>query len=599
MSSAVLPSNDDLIAYSSVVPWQEIERQKRHFRTLLKQLIADDPHQPLPLDMISQKIGAPVTWHDPDADADSGNVLLAHIDSRHYVLGSMVSSRYRSGKSLLESIGSYNLNPSINHSNLHQTEDSVTQMRVLGAEIEVGLIFRDGSAPSEDEIQKYIHAYDRHARRIGVYPHLDREACQYQVEAHIAPNIGYAKTRSALNGMMQTFIAASEETGMIPLLLSAFPTLSDFKMAEYPKVQTAVDLMLEVNGLFPHYGEQLAAMHKRYHVDPPGHYVNMFRNMGCHIHIDVAGRSEALGLLTYHTVLKSATAVANAAVLKGGPFVNGTCDAELLCTREMLRRVTVTGTHLDLPLSPHLMPDGLDQYATLLKLERANATGRAMMYDDSLGHPISLMHNPIGRLRPDLGSSKGVCTVESTGMSNNVSTARMAAVLADFEFSHALMEAYFRKHGLDLEPMYDDRILWDLLGPLDRTSFTAQQDRSDRHGTDVVVKTASGSEMALAEFYEIKRRYMHVALDDVPNVAPREIDDVYTIFQRMLNPLTGQHAQTIEQYILDPKRRSTGNWGRILRNAYIEAGGVLGAHHPDAVLAVVNQIYDALRERYL
>ena len=69
--------------------------------------------------------------------------------------------------------------------------------------------------------------------------------------------------------------------------------------------------------------------------------------------------------------------------------------------------------------------------------------------------------------------------------------------------------------------------------------------------------------------------------------------------ERMLEPPSGHQATTISQYIADAKLRSTGNWGRILRDAYVEAGGVLGAHHPDAVLSVVNQVHDAMAQRYL
>jgi hypothetical protein len=67
----------------------------------------------------------------------------------------------------------------------------------------------------------------------------------------------------------------------------------------------------------------------------------------------------------------------------------------------------------------------------------------------------------------------------------------------------------------------------------------------------------------------------------------------------MLEPPSGQQAQTIHAYICDPKLRSTGNWGQILKNAYLEAGGVVGSHCPDVVLAVVRQMHEALRERYL
>jgi hypothetical protein len=325
----------------------------------------------------------------------------------------------------------------------------------------------------------------------------------------------------------------------------------------------------------------------------------MFRNQGCHIHIDLAGRSEALGLLTFYTVLRSASAVANAAVLKGCPFVNGTCDIELLCAREYLRSTTVTGRYLDLPLSPHFHPNGLDKYASLLHLERANAVGRAMLYDDSLHLPVSLMHNPVGRVRPDLTTMKRVCTVESTGMPTNISASRMAAVLADFEFSHAVIEGYFRRHGCDLDAMYNDRAMWAVLGPLERETIAAQSDESDRVCTDMTLITGTGERMRLAEFYEMKRRFMHRALADLDEVTPREIDEVYTSLMRMLEPPSGHEAQTIEQYICDPKLRSTGNWGRILRDSFIEAGGVPGAHHPQAVFSVVERVHRALITRYL
>jgi len=592
-----LPTNDALTAFSDDVPWMEIERQRRQFNRLLDTLQEGD--DTLPLDRISEAVGAPVSLYNAET-SDGGNVILSEFGDRKVILGSAVSKRYRAGHSLKESIVPYNLNPSVNHTNVAETEDSVTRMRVIGAEIELGVLHEDGASPTEVEVQGFMNAYYNNALRIGIYPKLDREACQYQVEAHIAPSVGYVKTRSALNGILTALAAASRDTNLITAVFSCYPTESDFKMTDHPKVQTAVDLMLEVNGLFPEYARRLAEAQARYHVDPATcHHVNMFRNQGCHIHIDLAGRSEALGLLTFYTVLKSATAVANSAVLKGCPFVNGTCDPELLDAREYVRSTTVTGRYLQLPISPHLMPNGLDQYAHLLLSERANATGRAMMFNDDLGLPISVMHNPIGRIRPDLGTAKRVCTVESTGMPTNVSAARMAAVITDFEFTHSVMESYFRKYGCDLEPMQNDKDMWDIVGPLPIDTFQAQQDQSDRLGTDMTLTTASGREMRLSEFYAMKRRFMHQALDEVDEVTPRDIDDVYTSLERMLEPLSGHEAKTIHQYINDPKLRSTGNWGRILRDSFIEAGGVPGEHCPDAVLTVVKQTHAAMHQRYL
>ncbi len=594
-----LPSNETLFAYSADAPWREIERQKRQFNRVLESLVSEGYDGELPIEQLSDAIGAPVSTYFDPAHSEHGNILMAHLNGRPFVLGSAVSARYRADHSLIDSIVPYNLNPSVNHSNVEETEDPLTRMRVIGAELELGVLHEGGASPTEDDIQDYIRAYYVHASRIGIYPRLDREACQYQVEAHIAPSIGYQKTRSALNGMFAALAAASQDTGLITAVMSCYPTESDFKMTDHPKVQTAVDLMLEVNNLFPEYHQRLRDRRERYHIPESAHYVNLFRNQGCHIHIDLAGRSEALGLLTFYTVLRSATAVANSAVLKGGPFVNGTCDPELLCAREYLRGATVTGRYMELPITPHLTELGMDRYADLLHRERANSVGRAMLYDDGMGQAISVMHNPIGRVRPDLQTIRRVCTVESTGMPANVSASRMAAVLTDFEFSHAVIEQYFRKHGCDLAPMYEDKALLAILGPLEEISFTAQQDDSDRNGTDMTIKTAAGTTMTLAEFYETKRRYMHRALVDVGEVMPRDIDEVYTSLSRMLEPLSGQHAQTIEQYVSDPKLRSTGNWGMILRNAFLEAGGVLGKHEPEIVLQIVKRTHEAMRVRYL
>lgn len=595
-----LPSNAELTAYSQDVPWAEIERKRRNFTRALDAAKAANPEgDSLPLDAFSEAIGSPVVTYYDANDRASGNVLLTTLGGRPVVMASMVSQRYRAGYSLLDSVVPYNLNPSVNHTNISETDDAAARLRVLGAELELGLVHPDGASPSETEVRGFMSAYYKHAVRIGIYPNLDREACAYQVEAHVAPSLGYHKTRQALSGIIDALMASSRDTGLRTLIFSSYPTASDFKMTNHAKVDTAVDLMLEVNGMFPEYAARLAEAQARYHVDPTNsHYVNMFRNQGCHIHMDIAGRSEALGLLAFHTVLKSATAVANSAFLKGCPFVNGTCDPELLCTREYVRSATVTGRYLDLPLSPHLMDGALDKYSELLRRERANSTGRANMYNDDLGEMISLMHNPIGRLRPDLRSSKRVCTVESTGMPTNISASRMAAVLTDFEFSHTVIELYFRKHGCNLEPMQNDTTMWDLFGPMTLDVFKGEQDRSDRVGSDMVIRLNSGREMTLAEFYEVKRLFMHKALDEIDEVLPRDIDEVYSSFTRMLEPPSGHIARTIEQFIYDPKMRSTGNWGQILKDAYFEAGGTLGDHCPDAVLAVVNRVHEAMMLRH-
>lgn len=598
MDDVPLPSNDALEAFSTAISWQEIEQQKRRFNQALNKMAGESADGELPLEVFADAINAPVTAQFDASDPNTGNVILTEKNGKTYILGSYVAKRYRSGKSIIQSIVPYNLNPSVNHTNIHETDDPGTRMRALGAELELGLLRQDGSPPVEEEMQAFIGAYQAHARRLGITPQVDREACQYQVETHVAPGIGYHRTRSALDGIMSALVVAGDATGLQTAIMSAYPIESDFHLTDDPKVHTAVDLMVEVNGMFPEYAGYLDAARKRYGIDPSANVVEVFRLQGCHIHLDLAGRSEGLGLLTFYTMLRSATAVANGAVLKGGPFVNGTCDEELLCTREYLRRTTVTGRYIEAPLSPHLCEGHLARYGELLHTERTNAMARALLYDDGLGSPLSAMHNGIGRVRPDLGSTKRICTVESTGMPVNVSASRQAAVLTDFEFTHALIESYFRQHGCDLGPMYEDQTLWALVGPLESSDFAAMHDLSDRHCSDITIRTAAGTEMTLPEFYEMKRLYMHKYLSDIAHITPRDIDDVYTSLQRMLAPPSGQQAQTVEQYIHDHKLRSTGNWGLILRNAFIEEGGVPGTSNPDAVLRVVNRIHEAIRTRY-
>lgn len=597
---APLPSNEELLAFSETIHWKTIEQHKRAFNQAVDELAADpQTSNTLNLERLSEAVGVPVrTYFDAD-DLDGPNILYAEKDGYRYVLGGYVSQRYRKGKPIMAAMTPYNLNPAVNHTNLNETATPATRLRALGAEIELGLIHADGRGPTIEEVETYTQRYQMHARRLGITPQVDHEACQYQIETHVAPGIGYHKTRHSIEGIMQSLVASSEETGLMTAILSVFPTETDFKISDDPKVQTAVDLMLDVNRAYPEYGQRLQDAHSRYHIAEAYHHVEMFRLQGCHIHLDIAGRSEALGLFTFYTMLRSASAAANAAVLKGGPFVHGTCDPERLCAREYLRHTTITGNYIDVPTSPHLSQNGLDNFASMLNSGWVNAVARAMLIDYDMERPISAMHNPIGRVRPDLGSSKRICTVESTGMPANISAGRMAAVLTDFEFNHTLLEHYFRQYGSDMGPMRDDETMWAVLGPLPHDTYLDMHDRSDREGTDMVLKTAAGTEMSLSEFYEMKRRFLHRALVDVDGVTPRHIDDVYMSLNRMLAPPSGRVAQTVEQFIADPKLRSTGNWGRILRNTFEEEGGIPGEHHPEAVLRVVRRIHEALRTRYL
>jgi hypothetical protein len=594
-----LPTNETLIEFSNAIPWQVIDDQKRRFNDIVRQIAASKDDSSLPLDELSDALGTPVTSYYDQEPVGGANVYLADYQGRQYVLGSAVSSLYRSGKTLAESITPYNMNPSVNHTNLPETDSPVTRMCALGAEVELGLLHADGSPPQEAQMVEFIRFYQDSARRLGITPQIDREACACQVEAHVAPGIGYQRTRASLDGIMMALLSAAESTNLNTAILAAYPIESEFELTKDPKVNTAVSVMTRMNSGFPEYIERQAEAKRRYKISEDANVVQVFRIQGCHIHLDLAGRSEALGLLGFYTLLRSATAIANTAFLKGSPFVNGVCDPELLCTREYLRAATVTGRYMTIPITPHLSADGLENYADLLRSEKVNAMARALLGEHELGEWISAMHNPIGRIRPDLGSSKRICTLESTGMPVNISASRQAAVLTDFEFTHALLEDYFRKHGCDLEPMMNDQKLWSIIGPLTPESFKRQQDESDRHCTDVTIEAASGQQMSLAEFYEMKRIYMHRALPNLAEIRPRDIDEVYGSIQRMLVPPGGESAQTVEQYISDPRLRSTGNWGMILRNAYVEEGGTVGAQDSDAVLRVVNRMHNALKARYL
>ena len=211
---------------------------------------------------------------------------------------------------------------------------------------------------------------------------------------------------------------------------------------------------------------------------------------------------------------------------------------------------------------------------------------------------MSVMHNPIGCIRPELDGSKRICTIESTGPTVNISASRQAAFLTDLEFTYALVEDYFRRHGTDLCPLTQDVDLLMMVGPLNAASYCSLQDQSDRCGTELLVETAAGNRMPLHEFYELKRSTMHQRLIDIVDVRPRDIDDVFMSLQRMLNPPSGRVAKTPEHYSNDSARRSTGNWGGILRQAFLEEGGIPGAHCPDAVLQVANRVHRALEQRY-
>src|SRR5690606_9188219 len=129
-------------AYSAAVSWEHIEQQKRRFNEKLKQLAPDSEEDDLPLEDLADAAGIPISTLYPNSD--KGNVLLGHVNGSQYMLGSFVSKRYRHGKTLLQSVIPYNFNPSVNHTNLAESHNPTTEMRALGAELELGLYHPDG-----------------------------------------------------------------------------------------------------------------------------------------------------------------------------------------------------------------------------------------------------------------------------------------------------------------------------------------------------------------------------------------------------------------------------------------------------------------------
>jgi hypothetical protein len=80
-------------------------------------------------------------------------------------------------------------------------------------------------------------------------------------------------------------------------------------------------------------------------------------------------------------------------------------------------------------------------------------------------------------------------------------------------------------------------------------------------------------------------------------VDTRDIDSLYDrVYHFLMAPNGG--AMTIDDYISHPTRRGTGNWGRILRDAFVEAGGTPGAKNAEALNRVALQLHNALMRRY-
>ncbi len=592
MDSA-LPDNATLLAFAHEVDWQYVEETREHFQVYLNSVRSKRGSHPMATGMI---------WHvthpyyDDDEDAPDGNVLLSKGSTRPFVLANILGKRFQQG-TWMDYVKPYNLNPAVIHTNLHEAGGPL-KLRPVGTELEVGMVRADGLEPSSDDMDEFHQAYVTHAMKIGACLDVSPELCIYQAEVTIPPVFGFSKALRNTELNIAALTRAAHEAGLRIAIMSVYPTETDFATSHSDKVETVAMFLNDINESRNGQCQLLDAVRRRYRMSRGQvRTANVLRFQGYHLHVDIAGRSEALGLISYMMNLGSASAIANGALLKGGPFMDGTCDPDLLCTRETVRAISITGHYVGLPLSPHLQPEAMQRHAELLRANLANGTARALLYGEEEGLPFSGMHNMLGRVRPDLGTSSRICTLESTGMPSNPSAERLAAVAIDFQYSQLAIEHYFRLHGTEFEPLYADTEFLDVFGPLARVTFHDMIHEADLHCTDMQIKTASGAVMSLVDFYEKKRRLLKRVLSPLNVIDSRDIDGLYDhIFHFLVAP--NGAAVTIDDYVNHPTRRGTGNWGHILRNAFIEAGGTIGAKDPQTVQKVVDELHFALVKRY-
>ena len=478
----ILPSNSDLIDYSNNIERNEIEEARRKFCDFIN--LEKNKHGDFNLEDIETEVGQPIKSYTDFKDRSTANIFYVEKNGYRYILGAYINGSIRRqlpDQPFAKFIQPYNLNPAVHYKNIADTEDPNLELRHLGAELELGIISPDGSSPSSKKIKTFIKKYKQFAKNNNISSQVDSEACEDQMEIHITPIKGYKNIYTYFKNMFHSLVISSKETELLISILSTFPTQSDFPISHDPKVEVAKKTFRITNNMSPLHQQRLDKVYERYHIplrDIPDKQLKIFRIQGLHVHLDIAGRSEALALFGFHTLLRSATAIANAALLKGGPFVNGVYDPDFLCTREYLRQTTVTGSMLELPTSPHFGSDNMEVYAKLLYSDFTNTPGRALLAVaidkngnqvldiQQEGHLISAMHNPIGRIRPDMPNKNRVCTLESMCMPSNPSALRNAFVLADLQLSMLLVEDYFREHGTDIDAMQSDRNLLSVLGTL-------------------------------------------------------------------------------------------------------------------------------------
>lgn len=590
---AGLPDNSTLRDFARDVPWQTVEESHEQFQKYLNSVRTKRG---------SHTQSTKVLWHlaeayyQDDEDAPDGNVLLSHGTKRPFVLANILGKRFQQS-AWIDYVKPYNLNPSVTHENIHEAGGPL-RLRPVGTELEIGMVRRDGLEPTQEDIDQFHHSYVEHALRLDACLDVSPELCIYMAEVTLNPVYSYAKALRNTELNLAALTHAAHEAQLLLAVTSVYPSESDFATSHSDKVETVAMFLNDVNESRVGQCELLDNVRRRYHMSRGRvRTANVLRFQGYHMHVDIAGRSEALGMVSYMMNLGSASAIANGALLRGGPFMDGTCDPELLCTRETVRAISITGHYVGVPLSPHLLSDGMEKHGSLLRDNLANGTARALLYGVEDGLPYSGMHNMLGRVRPDLGTESRVCTLESTGMSSNACAERLAAVAIDFQMSQLVIEHYFRKHGTDLEPMVADREFLEIFGPLDRATFHEMLHEADRLCTDMQLRTATGTTMSLVDFYEKKRRLLKRILAGVNVIDTRDIDSLYDRIYHFVAAPNGP-AATIDDFINHPTRRGIGNWGLILRNAYIEAGGTVGAKNPEAVHAVIGELHQALLKRY-
>jgi hypothetical protein len=588
-----LPDNSTLEVFAHEVPWQTIEDSREQFQKYLNSLRDKRGSRPMATGML---------WHlaqphyEDDIESPDGNVLLSKGGARPFVLADILGKRFQQ-TFWIDYVKPYNLNPSVIHHNIHEAGGPL-RLRPVGTELEVGMVRSDGLEPNEQDLNAFHSAYVSHALRLNACLDVSPELCIYQAEVTIDPVYGYAKVLRSTELNIAALTHAAHEAGLEIAPLSVYPTESDFATSRSDKVETVAMFLNDINESRPRQCDLLDALRRRYRMSRGQvRTANVLRFQGYHLHVDVAGRSEALAMLSYIMNLGSATAIANGALLRGGPFMDGACDPELLCTREYVRAISITGHYVGMPISPHLQPEGMERHGHLLKANLANGAARALLYGEEDGLPFSGMHNMLGRVRPDLGSASRICTLESTGMPSSPSAERLAAVAVDFQYSQLAIEHYFRQHGMDLEPLHSDREFLDIFGPLDRDLYHQMLVEADRYCTDMQIKTATGATMSLVDFYEKKRRLLKRILAPLNVIDTRDVDSLYDRIYHFLVAPNGA-AMSIDDFINHPTRRGTGNWGLILRNTYVEAGGTIGAKDQQAVQKVVTKLHQALVKRY-